>query len=103
MQLQQRKEREQQEKEALKFELESNLKNFKKQEALALECNRNLQIQLDQVTQQLKEKEQLHRISKLKLSELRRNLKQGKLKPIERCSEESKSTDKQVNVPLNSK
>jgi hypothetical protein len=42
MQLQQRKEREQQEKEALKFELESNLKNFKKQEALALECNRNL-------------------------------------------------------------
>ena len=74
--------REQQEKEQVRQELEQNLKNFKKQEAMALEQNRVLQAELDQLNMQLKEKEQIHRISQYKLNELKRSLKHNQLKPL---------------------
>lgn len=78
-----KKEQEEKEKELLRQELDQNFKMFKKQEKAAIQKNEELAATLEALKAQLKEKEQLQRISSLKISELKRSIKHGQLKPID--------------------
>lgn len=76
------KTREERELEVLRQDMESNYKVFKQQESEAMDNNQKLKSDLTNLKQQLKEKEQLVRISNFKLNELRRRIKHGSLKPL---------------------
>ena len=74
--------KEQREKELLKAEMDHNYKNFKKSEKAAEKQIGDLKSQLEIYKVQLKEKEQLYRISTYKLNELKRSVKHKQLKPL---------------------